>query len=175
MSLASLASRLRHEYIEHPTKAALRSYLLVQARRGKFDRRMFSYYGVDPNVNPGCEAAAVRAYAAGLVPTSTTGGQHAAGSYHKQRDRRGRGLAVDFGLPRSLVGTSKGRARLEKFQRQEHWRQRDGRGRIGGHDLVELIGPNNSWVVLRDRETDLAEGTPLEQQHDNHVHEAYLS
>jgi hypothetical protein len=45
-----------------------------------------------------CKRFIVRGYAAGLVPTSTTGGQHASGSFHKQKDAAGRGRAVDLGL-----------------------------------------------------------------------------
>jgi hypothetical protein len=59
---------------------------------------------------------------------------------------------------------------LANFQLKEHERFHNHKLR---HDLVELIGPTNTLIVLRDVETDLAEGTPLENQHDNHVHEAY--
>ena len=149
-------------------KPSLRVVLAVKARAGRFDARMCSYYGVSPNVNDGCRKAICRAYAAGLVPTSTLR-SGSSGSYHNRRDAKRRGLAVDFGLRRELVGTSKGRARMVTFQRKEHWRRRKGKIRP-----VELIGPDNRLIVLRDRETDLSEGAALEEQHDNHVHEAYL-
>ena len=148
-------------------KPSLRLWLTAKARAGKFDPRMCAYYGVSPKVNADCRKAICRAYAAGLVPTSTlrTG---SGGSYHNQRDANGDGRGVDFGLRRQLVGTQRGLARMIKFQRQEHWRRRAGK-----IDPIELIGPDNRLIVLRGRETDLAEGTGLEQQHDNHVHEAY--
>lgn len=123
-----------------------------------------------PKVNAGCRAAICRAYAAGLVPTSTTGGRHSERSFHKRKNARGEGQAVDIGLRRDLVGTPIGANRLATFQRKEHWRFHNRKLR---HDLVELIGPTNTLAVLRDVETDLAEGTALETQHDNHVHEAY--
>jgi hypothetical protein len=166
MSLRERAIRARREYIQNPTRALLRTYLIIQAKRGKFDRRMFRYYGVSPKVNPGCRAATVRAYAHGLVPTSTL--RDGTGSYHAARNAAGEGKAVDFGLIERHIGTKYGRDKLASFQRKEHWRAT--KGRI---HPIELIGPNNELVILRGRQTDLTEGTPLETQHDNHVHEAY--
>lgn len=135
---------------------------------GRFDKRMCAYYGVSPHVNAGCRAAICRAFAAGLVPTSTkrTGSN---GSFHNARNARGEGMAVDFGLRRTLIGTRKGLDRMTTFQRKELWRYRKERL----HGMIELIGPDNRMTVLKGRETDLAEGTALEQMHDNHVHEAY--
>lgn len=141
---------------------SLRAYLTAKAKAGRFDKRMCAYYHVSPNVNLGCRRAICRAYAIGLVPTSTTDGHHARGSYHS------RGRAVDLGLRRELIGTKKGAARLRIFQRKEYWRA--GKRRI--HPM-ELIGPDNGLIYLRGRKTHLREGQPLEQQHDNHVHEAY--
>lgn len=165
----SALSRARARYLERRTGERLRRYLTIKAALGRFDVRMCAYYGVSAKVNAGCRRAVCRAYAAGLVPTSTTAGRHAPGSFHGRRNRHGEGMAVDFGLRRELVGTAKGLERLRTFQRREHWRRR--RGRLPG--LVELIGPTNTLIVLARQETNLVEGAPLEQQHDDHVHEAY--
>jgi hypothetical protein len=167
MTLRERAIRARREYIQNPTRALLRAYLIIQAKRGKWDKRMCRYYGVSPHVNPGCRRAIVRAYAHGLVPTSTL--RSGSGSYHAARNAAGEGKAVDFGLIERHIGTKYGRDKLATFQRKEHWRYT--KGRI---NPAELIGPNNRLIVLRGAQTDLAEGTALENQHDNHVHEAYL-
>lgn len=94
---------------------------------------------------------------AGLVVTSTTGGKHATFSYHRPVFglRRNRGRAVD------MAGT---RAQMVAFQRSELRRFR----RFRQHK--EIIGPDNRAIVLRQQETDLVEGTSLEQAHDTHVH-----
>jgi hypothetical protein len=160
----SVLSRARAAYVDHPTDARLRTYLNAKARLGIYDKRMLGYYGVPYIANRGCQKAICRAYAAGLVATATTNGTHAATSYHKL------GKAVDFGLRRTLIGTRKGADRLVTFQRKEMWRRDHHKIRP-----VELIGPTNSQVVLRGHKTALAEGTPLEQMHDNHVHEAYAA
>ena len=68
------------------------------------------------------------------------------------------------------MGTAKAAQMLADFQLKEHQRFHNHKLQ---HDLVELIGPTNTLIVLADAETDLAEGTALENQHDNHVHEAY--
>jgi hypothetical protein len=156
--------RLWHARVElrkHPhSSERLRWYLRAKARLGRFDKRMCSYYGVDPNVNEGCKRAICRAYAAGLVPTSTTGGVHAATSYHSQH------RAVDIGVRHP--GNPKEARKLARFQRREWTRRR--RGKI---HPVELIGPINNLIVLRGHSTSIPEGSDLEQMHDNHVHEAY--
>jgi hypothetical protein len=167
MSLRERAIRARREYVQNPTRALLRTYLIIQAKRGKWDRRMCRYYGVSPKVNPGCKRAIVRAYAHGLVPTSTL--RDGTGSYHAARNAAGEGKAVDFGLIERHIGTKYGRDKLTSFQRKEHWRWT--KGRISP---VELIGPSNGMIVLKGKSTYLVEGSPLENQHDNHVHEAYL-
>jgi hypothetical protein len=170
MTLTEQLADARSAFIAHPTNARLRAYLTIKARLGRFDKRMCMFFGVDPNVNAGCRGAICRAYAAGLVPTSTTGGHHAPGSFHKRKNALGQGQAVDVGLRPDLIGTAKGARMLADFQRREHQRFHDHKLR---QDLVELIGPTNSLIVLNDVETALAEGDPLENQHDNHVHEAY--
>jgi hypothetical protein len=151
------------------TRALLRRRLIRTAKRGLYDPRMCAYYGVDPDVNAGCRAFIRRGYAQGLVPTSTTGGTHAPGSFHKQKNALGEGRAVDMGLIESEIGTARGRRRMVAFQVAEHEAHRDGRRT----HMAELIGPDNRAVILRKSETDLAEGTPLETQHDNHVHGAF--
>ncbi len=163
-------ARLRKKYLASPGKRTLRAYLQARAKRGHYDVRFFRYYGPSPKVNAGCRAAATRAYAAGLVPTSTLRFPVGLGSYHNERNIKGEGQGIDFGLIESEIGTDKGRRRMVEFQRSEHWRHRNKKLR---HDMIELIGPDNKAVVLRDRETDLIEGTPLETQHDTHVHESY--
>jgi len=97
--------------------------------------------------------AIVRGVNAGLYVTSTTDGQHATGSYHYS------GRAVDM--------AANTRARMVAFQRDELRRFRR------WHKHREIIGPDNEAIVLRGSETALAEGTPLETMHDNHVHLAF--
>lgn len=169
MTLRARVSAARRRYRANRTNANLRRYLTLKARLRRWDDRYCAYYGVSPRVNVGCRRAIMRGYVAGLVPSSTTGGSHSAHSYHKTRNAKGEGQAVDLGLRHELVGTAKGVARLVRFQRAELARWRRGRGYLP----VELLGPDNLAAVLKGRETDLAEGSPLETQHDNHVHEAY--
>lgn len=165
MTLKTRLKRARAAYMKRRTGANLRAYLRLKALAGKFDTRMASYYGVSTDVNPACKRAICRAYAAGLVPTSTTGGVHAATSYHALHQ------AVDFGLRREEIGTEKGQRKLTTFQRKEFWRFRHGKLTR----MVELIGPTNNQIVLKRSATTLAEGGTLENAHDNHVHEAYLN
>lgn len=167
-SLRQQLKRARTLYVRNPTGARLRAYLTLKARLGQFDKRMCGYYGVDPNVNAECKKAICRAFVAGLVPTSTTGGKHAPGSFHGQRNSQGQGRAVDFGLRKELVGTKKGYARLATFQRKEFWRRSQKKVKP-----AELIGPINALTVLRYQHTGLSEGSALEQAHDNHVHVAF--
>jgi lysozyme len=158
--------RARRKYLSTGSDAALRVYLISKARLGIWDDRYCLYYGKDPNVEPEVKRYLTRAYAAGLVATSTTGDGHDADSLHYQRGVHGGGRAADAGLRRELIGTAKGLARLQGFQSQE-WARR-----LTLHP-TELIGPINDKVVLGGGASPLAEGDPLEDQHDNHVHEAY--
>lgn len=175
MTLRARLARARRRYAANRTNDNLRSYLTLKARLRQWDTRYCAHYGVSPNVNRGCRRAIMRAYAAGLVPTSTKRlPVSATSSYHRRRNPRGLGMAVDLGVRRELVGTAEATRRLTAFQAAEHRRQRAAAGTIGGEDLVELIGPDDRLVVLRDRETDLAHGSPLEVDHRDHVHEAYL-
>lgn len=113
--------------------------------------------GQPGNIGRACKRLIARAVLAGLVVTSTTGGKHAATSWHYSGD------AVDLGLPAKLVGTAEGRERLERFQRSEA--RRPSRYR-------ELFGPDNEANVKNGRRITLAEGSALDQLHDNHVHGA---
>jgi hypothetical protein len=162
-------SKLRKQYIHHPTRAALRLYLIAKARRGRYDERMFRYYGVDPHVNDGCRRFVARGYADGLVPTSSRRWPVGTNSYHNMRNANGDGKAVDMGLIERHIGTRYGRDKMVRFQRAEE------AAFARGHrdHMIELIGPDNDAVVLDGRQTNLVEGTPLENQHDNHVHGAF--
>lgn len=53
-----------------------------------------------------------------------------------------------------------------RFQRREYGAWKNGKRPT----MMELIGPDNSHTVLRDASSPLAEGSPLETQHDTHVH-----
>lgn len=118
---------------------------------------MASFNGHPTNVTWKIRRVVGRANRAGLYVTSTTGGVHATYSYHRPvfGPRRNKGRAVDVAGPRS---------KMVAFQVSELKRFR----RFRRH--VEIIGPDNRAIVLRGQETDLSEGSGLEQQHDNHVH-----
>ncbi len=157
---------LRRRYLANPTRRALRAFLRVKAARGVFDPRMFHYYsGIPENVVEHAKRAVRRAYAAGLVVTATRNGTHSKTSLHSS------GRATDFGLIESEIGTEQGRRRLVNFQHAEYleW--------AAGHrpNLQELIGPDNTLIVLRGKRVTLPEGSPLENQHDNHVHMGWSS
>jgi hypothetical protein len=64
-------------------------------------------------------------------------------------------------------GTAEARRELVKFQKSELSRFRR---RLSPVRHKEILGPDNGAIVLRGYETDLSEGTGLEQAHDNHVH-----
>jgi lysozyme len=157
--------RARSKYLDTRLNSALRIYLISKARLGLWDDRYLLYWGVNGNVNDRVKRFWTRAYAAGLVPTSGRRSPRFPGdnSHHI------RGSAGDVGLRRELIGTAKGVARMIRFQAAELKRAR----RTKAVEL-ELIGPNNWDTILGGRETDLAEGTALEQQHDTHVHYAAL-
>lgn len=160
--MASALSRARARYMANPTNRGLRWYLILKGRSGVFDKRMCAYNGCSSNVVPGVKKFIARAFGAGLVPTFTIEGQHAPGSYHGRRP----GRAADIGLRKDEIGTSRGRRKLIAFQKAEYKRAH----RTGA---IEIIGPHNSYTILRGNSTRLAEGTPLETQHDTHVHEAH--
>lgn len=150
---------------------ATRRLLRAKARLGRWDRRYLRWYPGIPDVFTGVPGdiakhlrrSLMRAYGRGMVVTATTNGNHATNSFHFLK------RAFDVGLIHREIGTLKGTKRLLDFQRSEFnaW----ARGRRPG--LQELIGPDNDAVVLRGVHSPLAEGSPLEQAHDNHVHVAY--
>lgn len=107
------------------------------------------YRGKSSNVSRATKRCIARAVYAGLYVTSTTGGQHASGSWHYARK------AVD------VAGTWD---RMVEFQRAEL--------RRGAGKYNELFGPDNAACVKNGSRVTLGEGTGLEDQHDTHVHAA---
>jgi hypothetical protein len=151
--------RARRRFLQTGSDRALRVYLISKARLGVWDERYLLHFGVNGDVNRDIKRFFTRAFAAGLVPTS--GRRYDPGSHHHD------GNAGDAGLRRELIGTPEGRARLRRFHAAEY--NRRGRTRP-----IELIGPINDKQVLGGVDGVLPEGTPLEEQHDNHVHFAHL-
>ena len=158
--LVARMRRARRKWGATGANEALRVYLISKARLGRWDDRYCMFFGVDPGVTPPVRAYITRAYGAGLVPTSTTGGSHAPGSFHFQK------RAADIGLRSDLIGTTKGTERMRKFQAREFAKRDE-------QHPVELIGPDNNLCVLNGVVSPLAEGSGLEDQHDNHVHGAF--
>ena len=152
--------RAQRAFLATGANDALRVLLVCKARLGRYDERYHLFFGPPTDVTDDVKRFITRAYASGLVPTSTTNGVHAPGSFHGQR------RAADIGLRTNLVGTTKGLRRMERFQRAEF-------NRRGNTHPVELIGPINGQVVLSGVPTALAQGQLLEEQHDNHVHGAF--
>lgn len=132
--------------------------LRAKAALGKWDRRYCEYYGVPQPTNIHVKRFITRGYALGLVPTATTNGRHAAHSLHYLH------RAADMGLRKNEIGTAVGDRRRRRFQRSEYRRAH----RVGGY--TELLGPINDNCYLNGHPVTLAEGSPLEQAHDNHVH-----
>ena len=158
--LVARMRRARRKWLATGANEALRVYLISKARLGRWDSRYCMFFGVDPEVSPPVRAYIMRAYGAGLVPTSTTGGSHAPGSFHYQK------RAADIGLRSDLIGTAKGTERMRRFQASEFAKRAE-------RHPIELIGPDNSLCVLGGVVSPLAEGSGLEDQHDNHVHGAF--
>lgn len=130
--------------------------LRAKARRGHWDDRMLmGHPDVDPSLHP-IIMEALGHYR--LIVTSTADGVHAPGSFHYRR------RAVDFGVVRSLVGRIIARLRLTRFQRHLH--------RKHGKKLTELFGPSNRANRKWGRPLVMAEGSALEELHDDHVHVA---
>ena len=126
-----------------------------KAARGKWDKRFLNGF---PDVSSKLYPVIMEAVARGLVVTSTTGGRHAPGSFHYS------GRAVDFGVRPGLIGTQFAVVRLARFQRHLHAKH--------GRRLTELFGPSNRANRKYGKPIVLAEGSGLEQLHDNHVHVA---
>jgi hypothetical protein len=157
-----IAARMRRALAKfrHTGKnMALRVFLISKARLGRWDARYCAYWGVSTGVTREVRRFITRGFAAGLVPTSTFR-LGDSGSYHSQR------RAADMGLRRGLIGTTRGLRRMRRFQAAEF--RRRGRTRP-----VELIGPDNRRTVLRGVVVPLPEGSPVEEEHDNHVHGAF--
>ncbi len=135
----------------------------LQRERKAFQPWMLN--GHPGNISEECKRAIVRGVRAGLVVTATTDGNHSATSLHYPRNTAsGLGEAVDFGLPPNELGSPQAVAKRERFQRSEF-------ARGAGH-YRELFGPSNTHNAKNGAPFTLAEGTDLEQAHDNHVHES---
>lgn len=160
MSLSSRLSKARKRYLRSHSSRALKSYLILKARTGRWDNRYCRYFNVPLPRTNAVKRFIMRGFGAGLVVTATTNGVHAPGSYHKL------GRAADLGLRSGEIGTARGLRKMQRFQESEFRRHA-----TLGH--LELIGPINNRVILRGRVSPLSEGTALEQAHDNHVHGAF--
>jgi hypothetical protein len=104
------------------------------------------------NVIPAAKRFIVRAVNAGLYVTSTTGDTHTPTSYHYAKPL---GRAVDVAGPWE---------KMIAFQRAES------AARPG--DYLELFGPDNAVQIKNGQRFAFAEGQPLENLHDTHVHGA---
>ena len=159
-TLEQQLERARENLAAHPTNRALRRLLTIKGRLGIWDPRMHLFFGVPTDVTADVKRFIARGYGRGLVPTATTNGQHAPGSFHFQH------RAADMGVRTDEIGTARAARKLVRFQRAQFRRFR----RTGA---VELIGPDETRVVLRAVATRLAPHDPLAVQHDNHVHGAF--
>jgi GH25 family lysozyme M1 (1,4-beta-N-acetylmuramidase) len=139
--------------------AALRTLLTAKASSGRWDKRFCGYWDVPVPTNTKLREIIMKGYVRGLVPTATTNGNHAPGSYHYQ------GRAVDLGVRKEAIGTAWAQRRLIGMQRREFKRWKP----LG---YMELLGPDNAACVLGGQAAQLAEGTALEEAHDNHFHGA---
>lgn len=88
----------------------------------------------------------------GLWVTSTTGGAHSSTSWHYRRK----------GLDMAAAMTADGIEKMYRFQNfvLKKW--------LG--NLLELFGPDNDACAKNGTRITLAEGSALENQHDNHDH-----
>lgn len=157
--------RARRRFTATHSDRALRVFLISKARLGLWDPRYCLHFGPNPDVNDKVKKFVTRGFAAGLVPTSLRRAPRFPGDHSHHID----GNAGDMAPRRELAGTAKGMRRMLRFQASELKRAR----RTSLVEL-ELIGPNNLEIILRGQETDLVEGTALEDQHDTHVHEAVI-
>ena len=123
---------------------------VVKIRRALRERRV-DWNGHPALSNRKLKQAARIGARYGLVVTSTTDGTHAVGSYHYS----GRGLDIASGSSRQMVSAQ--RAILRE---------------LGAASLLEVFGPDNASCVKNGAVITLAEGSALENQHDNHVHVA---
>lgn len=134
---------------------ATRKQLRRKAKKKQWDPRFLNGHGP---VDSSLHWVIMEAFLYGLVVTSTTGGVHSKFSLHYS------GRAVDFGVEAGLVGTLTAKLRLLRFQRHMHSKH--------GRRLAELFGPSNRANRKWGKALQLAEGSALEQLHDNHVHVA---
>ena len=111
-----------------------------------------------PDVIPALHPLIMEAIARGLIVTATTDGVHTATSFH-YRKTNGKGHAVDIGRSWFSVFTFN---TLVRFQRHVHM--------VHGRKLAELFGPSNRANRKWGKSITLAEGSALENLHDNHVH-----
>ncbi len=150
----SLSQRLRKRAMTSRTRAAraywTRALVRNRAKRGVWDPRMLGGF---PEPDKRLRRYIMRGIVRGLIVTSTTGGGHASTSWHYKK------RAVDMGNRRP--GTPAARARLVRFQRELA-------AKPAG--LLEVFGPENGACVKNGRRIGLAEGTPLENLHDDHLH-----
>lgn len=109
------------------------------------------FNGCPQNVTDAIKRVILHANHAGLYVTATTNGAHAPTSYHYS------GRAVDVAAPMNAAGIT----RMANFQRE--LAKEPGR-------YAEVFGPVNDACVKNGSRLTLAEGTALENQHDNHVH-----
>jgi hypothetical protein len=152
--LSRRAKRWRRVRYWRQARLRARAALTLQRRRARRANgfRPYMLNGRPGNISRACQLFIYRAVRSGLVVTSTTGGRHAPGSYHYPR--AGKGQAVDVAGPY---------ARMVAFQRAEATRS---------NRFNELYGPDNRANIKNGTYVTLAEGSFLEQQHDNHVHAA---
>lgn len=115
-----------------------------------------NFNGHPTNVSKNVREIIVKANRAGLYVTSTTdGSSHAPTSYHYPNNNASRlGEAVDLG------GTYEN---MVAFQRKLA-------ANPGSYN--EVFGPDNYACVKNGVRISIAEGTSLEQGHDNHIHVA---
>jgi len=123
--------------------------------REKLERGEPDFNGQPANVTDLIKEVIVAANKAGLFVTSTTGGGHAATSHHFAKNNAdGLGHAVDLaGTLDEMVGFQK--KAVKQFPK-----------------ALEIFGPANSPWIKNGQVISGAEGTALENLHDNHVHVA---
>lgn len=126
--------------------------------------------GHPPNVTRRVKATINRAHKHGLIVTATTDGVHATASWHTPLAGRNRkGCAVDVGFSvRDLqrLTVEQRRAKLVAFQVAEYRYAK----RFKFRTFLEILGPDNRYVLMRGERADLVEGSALETQHDSHCH-----
>jgi lysozyme len=104
--------------------------------------------------------------------TATTDGIHAQSSWHApMKGRNAKGCAVDLGFTAhdlAKLTAEQRRRKLVEFQLAEYRYAK----RLRFRTYLELLGPRDDIALLAGKRTDLVNGSPLENQHDTHVHVA---